>query len=267
MKSETNDIGFLQVTVAPTGSCSIRSVPRLLVPDGVIYTCQNGTWAISASSPSVIETAITSFDSAAILAMSEGGSIPNIVDAPGSGKSLFILGCVFEYTFGTHPFPSINLGVWLGPDFFAIASPGAVFTFDRASQVYNLPIITPALYNPSSTLINAPLRIYNDYILTSGQIVSSVLNSGGADYVPGDTVTVNSDTSATAVITVNTVDGGGAVLTYTLTVSDYADYLVADNVATTATTGIGTGFTIDITEIAQGDGSLTVITYYTTVTL
>lgn len=34
------------VTVAPSGACTARANLRLLVPNGSLYTCQNGTWAV-----------------------------------------------------------------------------------------------------------------------------------------------------------------------------------------------------------------------------
>ncbi len=36
--------GFVFVTVAPSGTCAQNATPRLLMPNGTIYTCQNGTW-------------------------------------------------------------------------------------------------------------------------------------------------------------------------------------------------------------------------------
>ena len=42
--SQTNaNIAF--VTAAPSGSCAVRAQMRLYIPSGVLYSCQNGTWA------------------------------------------------------------------------------------------------------------------------------------------------------------------------------------------------------------------------------
>lgn len=83
----------------------------------------------------------------------------------------------------------------------------------------------------------------------STAIASSVLHSGGSGYVVADTFTVNGgDTLATGQVV--TVDGSGAVLTYLIT-DPGTDYEVGTNVATTHTSGSGTGFTINISTVSS----------------
>lgn len=71
------------------------------------------------------------------------------------------------------------------------------------------------------------------------------VNSGGADYAPGDTVQLDSGTASTkAVVTVSTVDGGGAILTFSITTA--GSYTSTSTTHTsTATSGIGTGATFN----------------------
>lgn len=68
--------------------------------------------------------------------------------------------------------------------------------------------------------------------------------SAPVDYVAGDILTVDGGTNGT--ILVDTVDGTGAILTYTL-IGDGNGYTVGDDNLTTAVTGIGTGFKLNIT--------------------
>jgi len=80
-----------------------------------------------------------------------------------------------------------------------------------------------------------------------GVIVTTTLNAGGAGYIAGDTGTINGG-NGEAQYTVLTVDGGGAVLTYILTTPGL-NYTTGTAVDTTATSGSGTGFKVDITVI------------------
>lgn len=75
----------------------------------------------------------------------------------------------------------------------------------------------------------------------TGGIATSAVNAGGSGYAPGDTFECN---DATGVVL--TVDGGGAVLTYSITDPGF-ESLVANGVATSKLTGGGDDlFTIDI---------------------
>lgn len=100
---------------------------------------------------------------------------------------------------------------------------------------------------------------------TVGSILTSSLANGGADYGANDTGVVSGgDTGAKYKI--DTVDGGGAVLTYHLTTTGIG-HTVGNGVATTTgglQPGAGTGFTIDVVSvsISPGDGTLQVTTFY-----
>lgn len=77
--------------------------------------------------------------------------------------------------------------------------------------------------------------------LIPGPVVTHALGAGGADYEVADVLTVGD-----AEFTVATVDGGGAILTYTLT-DPGTTVEVGDGQA--ATGGAGTGAEFDITAI------------------
>lgn len=84
-----------------------------------------------------------------------------------------------------------------------------------------------------------------------GLIATTTLATGGAGYAVGDTgIVLTGDDTAT--YQVLTVDGGGAVLTYSITAPGAA-YVVEDGIATTpggAQAGAGAGFTLNITAVA-----------------
>jgi hypothetical protein len=83
---------------------------------------------------------------------------------------------------------------------------------------------------------------------TGGVIATSALNAAGSGYAPGDTV-APAGGNGDAVLVIDTVDGGGGVLTFHLS-ADGTLYPTADGVPTYALTGAGNGFTVDITASA-----------------
>ncbi len=94
---------------------------------------------------------------------------------------------------------------------------------------------------------------------STGRITASNVTAGQAGllYAPGDTFTINTGDGLAAGV-VDTVGGGGNVLTYHLTAQG-TTYPVSAGVATTTTSGVGSGLQLDITAIqsvADGDGSI-----------
>lgn len=97
---------------------------------------------------------------------------------------------------------------------------------------------------PETPWVNLPNQIAESEIWTSG-------SGGGVNpYAPGDTGTVDGG-STLATYEVLTVDGDGDIVTYRLT-SGGAGYSVATNVGTTATSGTGVGFELNITKVQTG---------------
>jgi hypothetical protein len=108
-------------------------------------------------------------------------------------------------------------------------------------------------------------------VITSGPIATSSKAVGGADYVMGDTGTIDAGNGLAAYV-VDTVDGGGAVLTYHLTNNgdEYEEDTGVATIAGGAQAGIGTGFTIDIDSVtppAEGEGSVILTIFYSIVDL
>ncbi len=91
-----------------------------------------------------------------------------------------------------------------------------------------------------------------------GAIVSSELNDGGNSYAAGDTGTIDTG-DGIAAYEVLTVDGSGAVVTYSLS-SPGSGYEVREHVTTTADgaqPGVGLGFSINILSVSgSGRGSV-----------
>lgn len=71
--------------------------------------------------------------------------------------------------------------------------------------------------------------------------------AGGSGYAVGDTITTAGGTGTHPIVTVDTVDGGGAVLTAHVTTAGDMTVLPANHVAQGSTSGSGTGATFDLT--------------------
>lgn len=96
--------------------------------------------------------------------------------------------------------------------------------------------------------------------LARGPIVTSTLAAGGAGYAPGDVGTIDFDGIAAYVV--DTVGALGTVLTYHLTNVGVGYDTISNPLDTTATTGVGTGLTLNVTAIPPADGDLYVTTLY-----
>ena len=127
---------------------------------------------------------------------------------------------------------------------------GALVTIGTVAQK---PLIGSSLF-PAQIIVISPQLLF---VVANGQafvaaygaaIASNGLDQGGASYAAGDTGIIDGAQGIDATYVINTVDGSGAVLTYTLTYAGIG-YSVATSVGTLAfgmQPGIGTGFTIDI---------------------
>lgn len=103
---------------------------------------------------------------------------------------------------------------------------------------------------------NAQIKVLS---IDAGAVKTSSLSATGANYAPGDIITVATPTSpghvvCFATLRVDTVGGGGDVLTYTV-IKNGLGYTAATSGIATTTNGLGTGVTFHV--ITVGDGVVT----------
>jgi hypothetical protein len=190
-----------------------------------------------------------------------------LVPAPGAGKILIPIGFAVIYNFGTIAYQ--------GQDTISVEYGGAANDTVLLAGLTVSALVTAAassfLVNPAAVLSNpnlAPdtnqvLRIKSGSLRLGGPIVTATKGAGGAGYAINDTGTIV-DGSDDATYRVLTVDGAGAVLTFSVSGAGTA-YRVENGVATAvggAQPGVGVGFTVNITAVQNGDGNLKVVTYY-----
>lgn len=112
-------------------------------------------------------------------------------------------------------------------------------------------------------LVNLPLDLVVEAAGWRGAILTSEIDSAGSGYEVGDAITLEAPAGATApVVTVATVDGGGAVLTYTVTEAGTASPVA--NIGQESTSGAGEGFALNVLTVSEnsdGTGRL-LVTYY-----
>jgi len=215
-----------------------------------------------------------------------------VLAAPGAGKAIVPIFVEWYNHVGTVPTgsPGADAGniilSYQNGSGRTVAGDGGLFEVIASSVVFSSS--TPGGYGPItaftpggaalfSDISNQSLVISNsveDYIKYGAILTSSVTaGNAGTGYVIGDTGQVTGYGFVTDILAryvVDTVDGGGAVLTYHLT-SNGAGYKTGTTGNATSTSGaqpgIGTGFQIDVNSVTPGDGSGQLVLTYKIVTL
>lgn len=212
-----------------------------------------------------LRSATTRLTSAQIVALKT--TAITLVPAPGAGRIILVMGIALVYKFNTFAYV-LNAGAssfqYNDAAHTVIAAPlTADIVLATASSFAYTPgtLLTPTAILPGADNVAAVLAGAPDYNI--GPIVTTTLGAGGAGYAANDTGTLTHGAND-ATYKVLTVDGLGAVLTYQITAAG-TDYVV-ENGSPTATggakPGVGVGFTVNITAIRTGDGTLKVVTYY-----
>jgi hypothetical protein len=195
-----------------------------------------------------------------------------VVPAPGEGKIIDVRSYFLQMKVGTNPFFDAGLVFEFdsGASVAYIADDDGILSALENSVRSNLPDWISAT---NAQIEDKALMFYADgpTVSDKGVILTSSLSNGGADYAPGDTGILNGGTIANATYEVDTVDGGGSVLTYHLT--DPGDgYAVGDHTgaASGGQPGIGTGLSVNVLTVdtpPDGDGSLTLTIFYSIIDL
>jgi hypothetical protein len=197
-------------------------------------------------------------------------SVPQtIIAAPGAGKAIVPISIQLAITVGTVPFDSENgdasiyyntaSGLHLSAlELSNVTTSGIAAMSDGVAalasvtyaQVENLPIVAAGT---------------GEDLINGGAVVTATVGAGGTGYAPGDTGTLNPQT--TAIYVVDTVGGGGNVLTFHFSDAGYGND-VGSGKTTNVSTGGGDGaFTINVTSITPGNGAAKVTVTYNIVTL
>jgi hypothetical protein len=190
-----------------------------------------------------------------------------VVPAPGAGKIIVPFGIATVFNFGTVPYKVASGGADALNALYAPAGGSLELTLNNvvvaavSNFSYNgcFPNLLQILPGNDNNAVD--LAASNNY--TNGPIATATLGVGGAGYAVNDTGTISGG-SADATYKVLTIGAGGAVLTFQITGAG-TSYATANGVATAtggAQPGIGVGFTVNITAVTQGDGTLKVVTYY-----
>jgi hypothetical protein len=190
-----------------------------------------------------------------------------VVPAPGAGKIIDVVSVALVYNFGTRKFLPVETngmmhqyasdpGNSLCSLYFGLVTAAA-----SGFQTNSAFVSTTVPIEPGAD--NQAVQITSDTAYNAGPIVTATLGAGGAGYVANDTGTITNGAND-ATYKVLTVGAGGAVLTFQITGAG-TRCTVANGNATVdggAQPGVGAGFTVNITAVNTGDGTLKVVTYY-----
>jgi len=220
--------------------------------------------SIGAGASALLENVVT-LTSAQILAMP--GTVPIVLPAPGAGKVNVVLGAEFVYSAGTRlylPTAGDQLNHVYTPVGTLALTQGAnnVLSAARSAVAFTGGNMTGAELILAG-VDNEAVGLLSQAAYTNGPIVTATLGAGGAGYAVNDTGTIQ-DGDDTATYKVLTVGAGGAVLTFQVTAAG-TSYNVENAIPTVnggAQPGVGVGFTINVTAVNPGNGTLKVVTYY-----
>ena len=176
-------------------------------------------------------------------------------------------GVAYVYKFGTLAYFNTPLGTDTIECFYSpsldslVVSSGGLLTAAGSMFAYTGAFPGPYAISPGDDNSAVVLSALNDY--NAGPIATATLGAGGLGYLAGDTGTITTG-NGNATYQVLTVGAGGDVLTFSITAPG-TRYTVGAGQATAtggAQPGVGVGFTVNITAVQTGDGTLKVVTYY-----
>lgn len=190
-----------------------------------------------------------------------------LIPAPGAGKLINVFGIAAILNFGTVAYSSASdvlSAFYENAAFDAILAPGItdLVTNPADSNTYNVALLDGDSGNLTGNA-NAAIQIDATTSYNVGPIVTATLGAGGLGYIANDTGTIaNGNNDAT--YKVLTVGAGGAVLTFQITVAGTLCSVANGNATVDGGVqpGVGVGFTVNITAVQTGDGTLKVVTYY-----
>lgn len=191
-----------------------------------------------------------------------------LVAKPGAGKIIVPVGMFFILNFGTSRFRFTTGGSdTISPRYLPSSDNFGGNQDNLVGVSENSYAWTGFRFGPyptGSSGVNEDAGLLSASNYTNGPISTATLGAGGAGYAVNDTGTISTG-SGDATYTVLTVGGAGAVVTFSISGAG-TSYATGNGVATAtggAQPGIGVGFTVNITAVATGNGTLKVTTFYT----
>ncbi len=190
-----------------------------------------------------------------------------VVPAPGAGLILVPIGFMFIFNFGTIQYQGSLAGTiaYGGSAHDSVLPPAvnisAVVLGNASGSLYASAELDSNQNLAADT--NQAFQLRGGSTAFGGPIVTATLGAAGLGYLANDTGTITTG-AGDATYKVLTVGAGGAVLTFSVTGAG-TRYRVANGVPTAtggAQPGVGTGFTVNITAVQNGDGTLKVVSYY-----
>jgi hypothetical protein len=198
-----------------------------------------------------------------------------LVPAPGAGKMIFPTYYIYSTGNADATFaysPTYNPGFTFGASgvTFGSAPSGPAFAiFPIVNSVQGAD--AESYFSPVVALENQPLIFTNAVVFVRdpgvwGAIGGAAVNAGGSGYATGDTgtLTFSGADSGDAFYIVQTVDGSGAVTSFTLSSvgTSYTTRTGVSSVAGGSQPGAGVGFTADLTVPIAQTAAMSVTVYY-----
>jgi len=256
--------------VTPTGDEPVPLLQSQGVPSGSNKWATTGDIAALGAGGGV-QIVIADFSAAEILAGLFTGL--EVVPAPGAGFFLNPFWFSAQYTFVTRPYFTGGEKLYYDGVIAGLIDSLTVMNTFVQSIFANGGNVQEAHGNFVISDIENKAIVFNSQDgfdpATVGLIVTSSLGSNtGAGYAPGDTFNIIAAQGPdNTIFTVDTVDGGGAVLTYHISTQGDSGYQTGADFNANTLTGGGVGLLINIDSIIPGDGTLRVTVQYQVVAI
>lgn len=203
------------------------------------------------------------------LELTQLSSVPVVIDdigLPGAGKMFTIVSTLGQFVPGISTFPA-DTSIQIVTDGTSLDWTGGDLQMNFTASSGSAKSITQSVFSitGSDDFDNKALTIQTAADLgISGPVTGSSLDNGGADFAPEDTFVIFPPNGVLFGV-VDTVDGGGAIVTYHLDLAGSQNHSVAtaDGIGIIAQTGSGTGASLNVVVAAPETGTATfTIVYY-----
>lgn len=234
-------------------------------PGGATGTVQiNGGGGTFVGLPVIGFVRLVAVDLTAAQLRSNFSAPAELVVSPGSNDAWQIIHAASKLNIGSIPFQNVDLNIVYTGTTDSLLDTS--LPMSNASEEIFLTVTNGSNGFVAADVVDTGLSIKGNAgedDLT-GAILTSSINAPGSGYAANDTFDVEISGSVTAQGVVDTVGALGVVVTYHLSAGG-SGFLPGDTKTTTATTGIGTGLTLDIDTITPANSTARI--YLTLATL
>lgn len=269
-----------------------KRIPATVVPSGNPYTLDSSNSAMIDEQDIpilrrygfeiILSSGNTSQDSSGEMRVSKtaltsemlnslSSSPKNLVESPGEGLAIIPHKITWVFRVGTIAFGCSEVAGNLTHIYYSGDESPPILICDESGEfpTFTSDVDVMQVSDPASSYVLNSLLDNRSVILTNddfdfstwGAIAEFDIDAAGSGYAVDDTGTITSSDGVDLAEYIITEVGEGDVISLSITTNP-GGYRVENGLVTTATSGAGTGLTIDVTEINPGNGTAIIAVDY-----